>query len=214
MCCEWLRYRRLMFTSATSAIPVVDTGCAGYLIPSRPTDGRSPAGGGRPLMLEPGWVTDNHDRFDVFHVHFGFDAVAPDDLGKVTDELKLHDKPLVYTVHDLRNPHHIEPTAHDEAARRSRRRRAHADYADTGCGPADFSSLGSTMRVVLPHPHVLESARIDGLGPANPFVVAVHAKSVRANMDLPPVLDALVPVVAEATRAVLAGRRARRGLSA
>jgi hypothetical protein len=31
-------------------------------------------------MLEPGWVTDNNDRFDVFHVHFGFDAIAPEDL--------------------------------------------------------------------------------------------------------------------------------------
>ena len=52
--------------------------------------------------------------------------------------------------------------------------------------------------MVLPHPHVLDSARIGRPRPRqSPFVVAVHAKSVRANMDLLPVLDALVPIVAE-----------------
>jgi hypothetical protein len=65
-------------------------------------------------MLEPGWVTDNHDRFDVFHVHFGFDAITPDTLRQVVEELERHHKPLVYTVHDLRNPHHSDPTAHDK----------------------------------------------------------------------------------------------------
>jgi hypothetical protein len=51
---------------------------------------------------------------------------------------------------------------------------------------------------------VLERARIERPRPASAqFVVAVHAKSVRANMDLLPVLDALVPVVAELPGAVL-----------
>lgn len=80
-----------------------------------PADGRKVLGGWwPPLMLEPGWVTDNHQLFDMFHVHYGFDAVAPDVLGEVMHELKVHDKPLVYTVHDLRNPHHCERSAHDE----------------------------------------------------------------------------------------------------
>ena len=47
-------------------------------------------------------------------MHFGFDAIAPEDLREVVGELKRHNKPLVYTVHDLRNPHHPERTAHDE----------------------------------------------------------------------------------------------------
>ena len=65
-------------------------------------------------MLEPGWVSENRNRFEVFHVHFGFDAIAAEDLREVVGELKRHHKPLVYTVHDLRNPHHPERTAHDE----------------------------------------------------------------------------------------------------
>ena len=76
-----------------------------------PADGRTvPGGWWPPLMLEPGWVSDNHHRFDVFHIHFGFDAIGPQVLTEVVQELKMHDKPLVYTVHDLRNPHHPDPT--------------------------------------------------------------------------------------------------------
>lgn len=58
---------------------------------------------------------------------------------------------------------------------------------------------------VQPHPHVVESAaRIElPRSTSAQFVVAVHAKSVRANMDLLPVLDTLVPVVAELPGAVL-----------
>lgn len=56
--------------------------------------------------------------------------------------------------------------------------------------------------LVLPHPHVLNSARIERpRTDCGPFVVAVHAKSVRVNMDLPTVLDALVPAVADCRRA-------------
>ena len=28
-------------------------------------------------MLDPGWIRENHHRFDVFHVHFGSAAIGP-----------------------------------------------------------------------------------------------------------------------------------------
>ena len=111
----------------------------------------------------------------------------------MVDELKRHNKPLVYTVHDLRNPHHPEPTAHDEqqdvlvAA-------ANALITLTPGAARAVSERWGRNAVVLPHPHVLDSARIGRPRPRRgPFVVAMHAKSVRANMDPLPVLDALVP---------------------
>jgi hypothetical protein len=161
-----------------------------------PADGRKvPGGWWPPVMLEPSWVTDNRDRFDVFHVHFGFDAVTPDDLRRVVDELERHGKPLIYTLHDLRNPHHSEPSVHDKqqdvlvgAARA-------LITLTPGAARAIFQRWARSA-VVLPHPHVLERARIARpRPPRRPFVVAVHAKSVRANMDLVPVMDTLVPVV-------------------
>ncbi len=161
-----------------------------------PADGRKvPGGWWPPVMLEPGWVTENHHRFDVFHVHFGFDAIAPEDLRKVAEELERHGKPLIYTVHDLRNPHHSEPTAHEK------QQDVLVAAADTlitltpGAARAVSERWGRNA-VVLPHPHVLESKRIGRTRPRqSQFVVAVHAKSVRANMDLLPVLDTLVPII-------------------
>ena len=80
-----------------------------------PADGRTvPGGWWPPLMLDPTWIEQHHNEFDVFHVHFGFDAVGPEVLADVVQALKMHDKPLVYTVHDLRNPHHPDPAAHTE----------------------------------------------------------------------------------------------------
>ncbi|MEV8100304.1 hypothetical protein [Streptomyces sp. TLI_235] len=57
-----------------------------------------------PVMLDPVWVRENADRFDVFHLHFGFDAQTPEQLAELVEELRRRHKPLVYTVHDLENP--------------------------------------------------------------------------------------------------------------
>ena len=169
-----------------------------------PPDGRRvPGGWWPPLMLEPGWVTENHDQFEVFHVHFGFDAIAPEVLRQVVDELKRHDKPLIYTVHDLRNPHHCERTVHDE------QQDVLVAAANTlitltpGAARAVLERWGRKA-LILPHPHVLDSARIGRPRRRHGrFVVAMHAKSVRANMDPLTVLDTLVPVVAELPGAIL-----------
>ncbi len=66
-----------------------------------PTVGRTvPGGWWPPLMLNPSWIEQHHNEFDVFHVHIGFDAIGPEVLADVVQALKMHDKPLVYTVHD------------------------------------------------------------------------------------------------------------------
>jgi hypothetical protein len=169
-----------------------------------PADGRTvPGGWWPPLMLEPGWVRSNHERFDVFHLHFGFDAIGPDVLTTVMEELNAHDKPFVYTVHDLRNPHHPES-------------RAHAEQQDILVGAADeliTLTVGAAQEIrkrwgrecrVLPHPHVLASDRIERARSAgDQFVVGVHAKSLRANMDPLPIVDALVEIVSALPQAVL-----------
>jgi glycosyltransferase involved in cell wall biosynthesis len=169
-----------------------------------PADGRTvPGGWWPPLMLEPGWVSDHHDEFDVFHVHFGFDALEPEVLGTVVQELKKQGKPLVYTVHDLRNPHHHESRAH---ARQQDVLVAAADELITltpGAAQVVWSRWGRQCRV-LPHPHVLGSDRIEqARGVDDRFVVGLHAKSLRANMDPLPVVDALVDIVAALPKASL-----------
>jgi hypothetical protein len=169
-----------------------------------PADGRTvPGGWWPPLMLEPGWVSDNHRRFDVFHIHFGFDSIGPDVLTEVVQELKVHDKPLVYTVHDLRNPHHPEPDAHAEqqdvllAA-------AHTVITLTPGAARTIRRRWNRSAYVLPHPHVLGGASIESpRHHGERFVVGLHAKSLRANMDPLPVIDALAAALAELPDAVL-----------
>ncbi|WP_152628095.1 hypothetical protein [Streptacidiphilus neutrinimicus] len=65
-----------------------------------------------PVMLDPRWVGTHHGEFDVFPLHFGFDAQSPDALAELVAELERWGKPIVYTVHDLRNPHQRDPAPH------------------------------------------------------------------------------------------------------
>ena len=78
-----------------------------------PADGRKvPGGWWPPLMLDPVWIGRHSGEFDVFHIHFGFDAIDPAAMSDIVHELSLRRVPLVYTVHDLRNPHHHDPVPH------------------------------------------------------------------------------------------------------
>ncbi|GAA2541481.1 hypothetical protein GCM10010409_15350 [Mycolicibacterium diernhoferi] len=169
-----------------------------------PTDGRKvPGGWWPPLMLERGWVGAHRDEFEVFHLHFGFDAVTADDLVDVVEQLRKYDKPLIYTVHDLRNPHHPDPSAH-------RRQQdilvsaAHTLITLTeGAARAVHRRWGRPAHV-LPHPHVLASPWIArDRAPSSEFVVGVHVKSLRANMDPLAILDTLTQTVSELPKAFL-----------
>ncbi|NKV12097.1 hypothetical protein GS909_15905 [Rhodococcus hoagii] len=84
-----------------------------------PEDGRKVPGGWWPLSCStPCGFVRNASNFDLFHIHFGFDAVNPKTLQDIVSELRDQGKPLVYTVHDLRNPHHPDPSMHDEQLER------------------------------------------------------------------------------------------------
>lgn len=173
-----------------------------------PADGRKvPGGWWPPLMLEPGWVSEHHAEFDVFHIHFGFDAVGAEQLQDVVAELDRYRKPLVYTVHDLRNPHHPEPGEHHKQLD-VLIPSAHELITLTPGAAAYVHEHWGRRPAVLPHPHVVEKDVVDrlrggGSDPDGPFVVGVHAKSLRANMDLFPVLDTLSETVRSLPGAVL-----------
>jgi len=180
-----------------------DGDCVVRLADPIPADGRTvPGGWWPPLMLEPGWVSANHNRFDVFHVHFGFDAIGPDALSEVVRELKVHDKPLVYTVHDLRNPHHPEPE--DHAGQQEVLVAAAVELITLTPGAAQaICRRWQRHAHVLPHPHVLSRDLIERPRRDDRFVIGVHAKSLRANMDPVPVVDALAEISASLPGAVL-----------
>ncbi len=163
-----------------------------------------------PAMLDPDWVRANADDFDIFHIHFGFDACAPDLLRELVTVLREYGKPLVQTVHDLRNPHHETRVPHDE----------HLDIlipaADalitlTPGAAAEIEYRWGRVARVLPHPHILDLVELHrrqiraaasskdppaGTG-SRPFLVGLHLKSMRPCMSGRPMIAALMDAVEE-----------------
>ncbi|MBT2471524.1 glycosyltransferase [Streptomyces sp. ISL-66] len=148
-----------------------------------------------PVMLDPDWVNAHHEDFDVFHLHFGFDAQSPDQLSALVDALGRHGKPLVHTVHQLRNPRQRDPAAHDAALN------VVIPAADqlitlTPGAAQSIRDRWNRTATVLPHPHVVELQRLGRpRPPRDRFRVGVHAKSLRANMSVLPVVQVLADAV-------------------
>ena len=157
-----------------------------------PADGRKvPGGWWPPVMLDADWVERHHEEFDVFHVHFGFDALSTEEMGQVLTSLQSHGKPVVYTVHDLRNPHHLDGTAHT-AVLDLLIPAADALITLTPGAAAEIRRRWGRNSVVLPHPHVVPRRWLEApRRPRDGFVVGVHMKSLRASMDATPIIDAL-----------------------
>ncbi|WP_368498702.1 glycosyltransferase family 1 protein [Herbiconiux sp. A18JL235] len=172
-----------------------------------------------PAMLQAEWVHEHADEFDVFHLQFGFDARTPDELRELTEALRLHRKPFVYTVHDLRNPHHPDRREHD-AQLDVLIPAADALITLTSGAAAEIERRWGRHATVLPHPHVVDletmrerqAGRLNPDAPASPSPspgrlrpvrVGVHVKSLRASMNPGPVIEALVEALDGIPGAVL-----------
>lgn len=144
-----------------------------------------------PVMLEPGWVRDHAGLFDVFHTQFGFDACTPDDLRRLVGELRRAGRPLVHTVHDLRNPHQLDRRLHD-AALDVLVPAADALITLTEGAAAEIRRRWGRDALVLPHPHIVDPPWLVRPRPGHEgTVVGLHLKSLRANMNPLPVLRVL-----------------------
>src|SRR5690606_34808992 len=134
-----------------------------------------------PAMLEAEWVRANPD-FDLMHLQFGFDARTPEQLTDWLDALRDTGRPLVYTVHDLRNPHHLDRSLHD-AQLDVLIPRADALVTLTEGAAAEITARWGRTPLVLSHPHVVDFETMQALAdrerPTGTFRVGVHVKSLR-----------------------------------
>lgn len=161
-----------------------------------------------PPMLDPRWVEDHYLDFDVHHVHFGFDDRSPAQLAELAVSLRAHDRPLVVTVHDLRNPHHTDREEHD-AQLDVLVPAADAVVTLTSGAAQEIEQRWDRRAEVIAHPHVVplgemrhRQARRES-GSREEFRVGVHAKSLRACMDPAVVIPTLVEVLREVPGGVL-----------
>ena len=174
--------------------------------PAPSTPGRSvQSGWWPPRMLQQRWI-EGHHNFDVFHVHFGFDAYSPAELAGVVDLLKGRGVPLVYTVHDLRNPHQPDPAVHD-ALLDILVPAADGLITLTNGAAAEIAARWDREATVIPHPHVVDFATMESITPSRGhdgrFRVGLHVKSLRPNMNPIPVVTALADGIRNLPDAVL-----------
>jgi hypothetical protein len=159
-----------------------------------------------PVMLDPHWAATAD--YDVFHLHFGFDACSPALLRDLVSAVHDRGRPFVFTIHDLRNPHHEDRTAHDKQLD------SLVPAADALITLTEGAALqieqrwGRAARVVA-HPHVVDLTtmavvlRMRSKGRDRPFRVGLHVKSLRAGMYPMGILPDLVTTIADLDRAVL-----------
>lgn len=159
-----------------------------------------------PVMLDPAWIA--HHDFDVFHLQFGFDAWPPDRLREVMDAVHARGRAVVYTAHDLRNPHHESRELHD-AQLSVVMERADAVVTLTSGAADEIERRWGREALVLPHPHVVDfetmarSTSTTGPRRESPFRIGLHVKSLRASMDPSAILPTLVETARRLPGAVL-----------
>jgi hypothetical protein len=118
----------------------------------------------------------------IVHLHFGFETLEPRDVSSWIAELRAHNIRLVYTAHDLDNPHLIDQRGH------RRLLELVVGAADrvltlTGRAAAELTSLGATVTVV-PHPHVVPLRRMVCRHHRSRGALYVHAATCRPNLDV------------------------------
>lgn len=144
------------------------------------------------VMLDVEWINGHAHEFDVFHLHFGFDAVPPAELQRIVAALRDNGKPLVYTVHDLRNPHQTDPSIHDAALDVLIPAANHLITLTPGAAQEIRQRWGRDATVIA-HPHVVPLEVLNHPRPQRETVtVGMHLKSMRTNMNPLPVLRTLL----------------------
>lgn len=155
-----------------------------------------------PCFLDPEWLEEHADGFDVFHVHFGVEFYDPERVDEVADVLDDRGVPLVFTCHDLRNPNHGSPDLHDRHLDVLMGRATHVITLTRAAAEAIQRNWGRRA-TVLPHPHVLPLGELrrrqDRPRPAHSdgFRVGIHLKSLRPNMAPLPVVETALEVARE-----------------
>lgn len=139
-----------------------------------------------PRLWDPGWVRAQASSWDVAHFHFTWEQYEPAMVRAVLRAHRDRGVPIVWTVHDLQNPHRRDIAA-DEVYLDLL-----ADFADEvvtltpGAAERVRRRFGRPPLVVAHGPLAsvrdMDRARRTGRR-RGPRRVLVHGKSLRANLD-------------------------------
>lgn len=157
-----------------------------------PVPGADPRVWWPPVAVDPGWLRTHVTEFDLVHLHFGFESFSVPQLRSWTTTLSDLGRPLVFTLHDLTNPHLVDQAAYREQLDVLVRAADAVLTLTPGAARVIRQRWGVRVHVV-PHPHLAPLALVGGArgGPGGRLRVGVHLKSLRAHVDAVPVLAAL-----------------------
>ncbi|MEQ3553413.1 glycosyltransferase family 1 protein [Pseudonocardia nematodicida] len=152
-------------------------------LPDPPVPGAPPGRWWPSPWLDADVVRARAGEFDLLHLHFGFDDRTPAELRALVAALRAAGRPLVLTVHDLRNPHHADPGPHEAALDVLVPAAAVLVTLTPGAAARIRRRWGREARV-LEHPAVVGPEWAGRPRPERDgFVVGLHAKSHRTNAD-------------------------------
>ncbi len=153
-------------------------------------------------VFTAGSLTRLAAHLDLVHLHFSFDHLDGPAVRGWLAELRSVGRPLVLTVHDLRNPHHDTRERHDELLAELIPA-ATAVLTLTPGAAAEIAERFGVQAVVLPHPGLVDPTPTAAVHTESGLAV-LHLKSLRRNLVDP------LPIVAAAARgARSAGGRLR-----
>ena len=125
---------------------------------------------------------------DVVHVHFGFEHLTKEQCHDFVDALRERNIPLVYTVHDIDNPHLQEQGPYHDKVRILLFAAA-AVITLTSKAASHIEKLfdfPSGNIEVLPHPAIVDSFSSEGFSSMQSEGVGVFLKSLRENVNRDP----------------------------
>lgn len=132
-------------------------------------------------VLEPAWLHEHVDSYDLVHVHFGFEHRTAAQLVEFAAVLRHLGRPLVLTVHDLANPHVVDQRRHLESLGVLVPAAAAVVTLTTGAA-REIRRRWGRRAAVLAHPHVVPLDRLADARPAHTgFVVGLHTKRRAGN---------------------------------
>ena len=152
--------------------------------------------------LDPASVPSWADGVDLVHLHFGFDHLDADTLRAWITALDVAHLPLVFTAHDLRNPHHADPAPHT-AMLDVLMERAAAVLTLTDGAAREISERWGRAVEAIAHPTLVDPDLSEDTA-TEAGLATVHLKSLRRNL-----CDPVELVRAAAAGAAAAGGRLR-----
>lgn len=171
--------------------PYVDLCLSGHAL----TTAGSPVGIPSPA-LDPAWLAAHRHEFDTVHLHFGFEHLGVAGLKDWLETAAALDLPVVFTVHDLRNPHQLDRRPHDRQLDLLMDSAA-AVLTLTDAAAAEIRHRWSRVAQVVEHPYVVPPHQRPPATPAGARtgrIVGLNLKSLRRNIIEP---DRVVSAVLE-----------------